>query len=106
MDGIETTSLWIGSTVGLLTLASAIWISAVSMNNRQRDIGFMKEELITIKDSLVEINKCVKDKDDRLDKVERTLEDVLQEMVKLVYINSDHILLEAYDGRVVKIPIM
>lgn len=106
MEGLEATSLLFGSFVAILTLLSTVWYTAVSVSNRNRDILFMKEELSVIKDNLEGINTTLAERDERLEQVERTLEEILQEMVRLVYINSDHILLETFDGRVVKIPMV
>ena len=106
MEGLEATSLLFGSFVAIITLLSSVWYAAVSVSNRNRDILFMKEDVLSIKDSIESINNTLAERIERLDRVERTLDALREEMIKMVYINSDHIIVEDHEGRAVKLPML
>lgn len=106
MFNLTAVELLMGIATAMLTLLSSVWYTAVSVNNRNRDILFMKEGISSINESLHAIDATLVDRDERLELVERNLEEALQEMVSVIYINSDHILLETYEGRVVKVPMV
>lgn len=106
MEGLEATSLLFGALVAILTLLSSVWYTAVAVNNRNRDIGYLMGEATGVKSRFEHLDSILDDNDQRLEHVEHCLEDVLNDIVKLVYINSDHILLEDKKGRVVKVPMV
>jgi translation initiation factor 2 beta subunit (eIF-2beta)/eIF-5 len=102
---MESTSLFLGSLVSILTLLGTVWWSAITVNNMQRDVSSLKKDLSSVQETMISTNELLLDRATKLNQIEASIEDVLVHMVKLVYVNSNHVLFETHDGDIFKVPL-
>lgn len=103
---IQETSWTFGILTALLTLLSSVWYTSAAVNNKNRDVSHMRDDLVDITDALNNIKETLALQEHQLEDLDRVVKESLTERVKLLYVNSDHILLEAQGGRVIKVPMI